>query len=50
MAFIGLCLGLTINFLIIDTFEITSLSSKVWCTTICAVVSAILVAPQHEEE
>lgn len=50
MAFIGLCLGLAINFLIIDTFEIVSFSSKVWCTVICAAISAMLVAPQNKEE
>ena len=50
MILVGLPLGLLINFLIIDTFCIESFSSKVLCTTICAVVSALLTASRIEEE
>lgn len=48
--FIGLSLGLLLNFLIIDTFEITELSSKVWCTILCAIFSAIVSSPKVSEE
>ena len=50
MLLVGLSLGLIINFLIIDTFNIESFGSKVFCTSICAIVSALLSAPNIEEE
>lgn len=50
MLLVGLSLGLVANFLIIDTFNITSFGSKVFCTTICAIVSALLSSPGHEED
>ena len=50
MILVGLGLGLLANFLIIDTFAIESFSSKVLCTSICAIVSALLTAPRLKED
>lgn len=46
--FLGLTLGMFLNFLIIDTFNIISYSSQISLTIICATFSAILSASRRD--